>query len=267
MKNPFETFNPASSKYEKVSDLPKKEQKNFTDVEGGFVKTEAFNEDSLASIAASFKLEEIIKQKGERPLDVDNEQNKIKTSFLENEAKKYDKERDIIIENLDKWESGEIKNTFGNHCFVSSIIWERFDKLDISAEKPLLKRIFSVEPGIAFSRMTPKEIFSDKEIILSILNSENSVGIHNFDKLYDNVPDNFKNDREIVIALAKYHDGLLIRRIVEDDKIKKFFCNDSELGSLIMNDGGKEYFNDFAGDVLKEKVNKILKDNNPESPI
>ena len=37
-----EKFNPFDPEYKKVADLPKEEQKNFKDVEGGFVKNTAF---------------------------------------------------------------------------------------------------------------------------------------------------------------------------------------------------------------------------------
>jgi hypothetical protein len=54
-----ETFNPSAPEFKKVEDLPKEEQPNFENVEGGFVRKEAAEElkdaESIARLANEYK--------------------------------------------------------------------------------------------------------------------------------------------------------------------------------------------------------------------
>jgi len=102
MKSP-EQFNPKNEEYQKVEDLPEGYQKDFVNVEGGFVRKEAAEELSDAELTA--EIANTLKSQGITSLDVLHERASGKKRGYEmyNAPKELLADKEFVLECVKEW--------------------------------------------------------------------------------------------------------------------------------------------------------------------
>ena len=218
-----ENFNPKSPEYKKIEDLPEKEQNNFVNVEGGFVRKEAAKELSDAELSA--EIANTLRKEGITSMDVLHKKAEEMEISMKDEIEKIKQGGYGLREDT----SPELRS---NKRFVLEAIENNRNGRALEFASPELKNDKEVvmkairQSGDALEFASP-ELRSDREFVLEAIKMENK-NFYDDVRALEFVSPELKNDKELVLEAIEISRGRALEFASPRTKKGQRICNGSD---------------------------------------
>ncbi|MBI5817181.1 MAG: DUF4116 domain-containing protein [Candidatus Yonathbacteria bacterium] len=171
-----EKFDPHDPQYKKVEDLPQEQQKNFVDIDGGFVGKEA--KETLTDAKALAEITSVLKNTGLTGKDILHKR-VLKEAY---EKMNYEEEKKLILEVVMKY-GGALE----------------YAKEFQSDKEVVLAAVKRCGGALYYAS---EELQNNKDVVLEAVNNNSNALLFASDEL--------RNDKEVVLAAIKHDHNTLV---------------------------------------------------------